>query len=100
MTTLNWHSTSIQLLLSKTELFNDSSVSLDVNLLKVVKKISSVTNHLEEAATAVVILVVALEVLGEVSNSVSKNCDLNLGRTCVALVNGIGCDDFLLDFLL
>ena len=79
----------IQLLLSQTELFNDSSVSFDINLLEVVKKISSVTYHLEKAATAMVVLVVALEVLCEVRNSVSKNCDLNLGRSCVALVCGV-----------
>ena len=47
------------------------------------------TYHLEESATAVVILVVALEVLGEVRNSVSKNCDLNLGRSGVTLVDGV-----------
>ena len=79
----------MQLLLSQTELFNDSSVSFDVHLLKVVKKISSVTNHLEEAATAVVILMIALQVLSEVSDSVSKNCDLNLGRAGVAFVDGV-----------
>ena len=35
------------ILLSKTELFYDSSVSFDVNLHEVVKKVSSVTYHLE-----------------------------------------------------
>ena len=89
MTTLNWHSTSVQLLLSETKLLNDSSVSLDVYLLEVVEEVSSVTYHLEEAATAVVVLVVALEVLGEVRNSVSKNCDLNLGRSGVTLVGSV-----------
>ena len=79
----------MQLLLSKTKLLNDSSVSVDVGLLEVVKKVSSVTYHLEEAATAVVVLVVALEVLGEVRNSVSKNCDLNLGRSGVTLVGSV-----------
>ena len=79
----------MQLLLSKTKLLNDSSVSFDVYLLEVVEKVSSVTYHLEEAATAVVVLVVALEVLGEVRNSVSKNCDLNLGRSGVTLVGSV-----------
>ncbi len=86
----------IQLLLSQTELFNDSSVSFDVYLLEVVEKVSSVTYHLEEAATAVVVLVVVLEVLGEVSYSVSKDSDLNLGRTCVALVGSVLLNNCLL----
>ncbi len=96
MTTLNWHSTSVQLLLSETELLNDSSVSLDVNLLKVVKKISSVTNHFEKAATAVVVLVVTLKVLGKVSYSVSKDSDLNLRRACVTFVSCVLFDNCLL----
>ena len=96
MTTLVWHSTSVQLLLSETKLLNDSSVSLNVNLLEVVKKISSVTNHLEKAATAVVILVVALKVLSEVSYSVSKDSDLNLRRACVALMSCVLFDNCLL----
>ena len=79
----------MQLLLSQTELFNDSSVSFDIYLLEVVEKVSSVTDHLEEAATAVVVLVVVLKVLSEVRDSVSKNCDLNLGRACVAFVDGV-----------
>ena len=79
----------LQLLLSQAELFNDSSVSFDIYLLEVVEKISSVTNHLEETTAAVIVLVVALEVLGKVRNSVSKNCDLNLGRSCVTLVDGV-----------
>ena len=80
------HSTPHQLLLSDAELFNDSSVSVDVYLHEIVEKISSVTNHLKEAATAVVVLVVALEVLCEIVDSVSENRDLYLGRTCVALM--------------
>ena len=77
----------IQLLLSQTELLNDSSVSFDVNLLEVVEEVSSGTDHLEETTAAVIVLVVALEVLGEVSYSLGKDSDLNLGRTCVTLVS-------------
>ena len=86
----------IQLLLSQTELFNDSSVSFDVHLLEVVEKVSSVTYHLEESAAAVIVLVVALEMLGEVSYSVSEDSDLNLGRTCVTLMSCVLRDNCLL----
>ena len=72
-------------LLTETELLNDSSVALDIGLLEVAEKVSSVSYHLLKAAAAVVVLVVGLEVLGKVLDSVGKKCDLYLGRTCVAL---------------
>ena len=89
----------MQLLLSETKLLNDSSVSLDVYLLEVVEEVSSVTYHLKETAAAVVVLMVALKVLGEVSYSVSKDSDLYLGRACVLLVDLVLSDNGGLGFL-
>ncbi len=54
------------------------------------------TDHLKETTAAVIVLVVALEVLGEVGYSVSKDSDLNLGRTCVALVSCVLLNNCLL----
>ncbi len=54
------------------------------------------TDHLKETAAAVIVLVVALEMLGEVSYSVGKDSDLNLGRTCVALMSCVLFDNCLL----
>lgn len=90
------HSVSQQLLLSQTELFNDSSVSFDIDLLEVIEEVSPVTDHFEQAATAVIVLVVVLEVLGEVGYSVSKYSYLNLGRARVTLVGRILLDNCLL----
>ena len=73
-------------LLSDVQLLDDSSVSLDISLLEVAKKVSSVTNHLKKAATAVEVLVVVLEVRVEVVDAVCEKRDLNLGRACVAFV--------------
>ena len=83
-------------LLSQTELFNNCTVAVDVCLLKVAKKVSSVTYHLLETSAAVVILVVALEVLCKGLDSLCEKCDLHLGRTCVALVGSISLDNCLL----
>ena len=85
-----------QKLLSDVQLSDDRAVTLDVCLLKVVKKVSSVTYHLEKTAAAVVILVVSLEVLVERIDSVSKNSNLYLGRTCVTLVGSISFNNCLL----
>ena len=84
------------ILLSDTQLCNDCTVALDINLLKVVKKVSSVTYHLLETAAAVVVVVVSLEVLGEVLDAVGKKRDLYLGRTGVALVGLVSVDNSLL----
>ena len=45
------------------------------------------TDHLEKSATAVVILVVHLEVLGEAVDAIGEYRDLNLRRAGVALVS-------------
>ena len=87
-------------LLSDVQLLDDSAVTLDVNLLEVAEKISSVSDHLKKTAAAVVVLVVSLEVLGEGVDTVGKKCDLHLGRTCVALVGLVLVDDRLLNVFL
>ena len=86
------------LLLSQTELGNDCTIALDINLLKVAQKVLSVADHLLETAAAVRVVVVVLEVLGKVLDSVSQECNLNLGRTCVALVSLVLVDNCLFGF--
>lgn len=46
-----------------------------------------------------VILLVSLEVLGEVVDALCEQSNLNLGRTGVAFVKGILCNDFVFEFL-
>ena len=86
------------LLLSQTKLCYDSTVALDINLLEIAEKVLSVTDHLLKTAAAVCVVVVLLEVLGKVLDSVGQKCDLNLGRTCVALVSLVLIDDLKFDF--
>ena len=97
-TSLKLNSSLQQLLklLSDIQLSNDRTVTLDVCLLEVVEKVSSVTYHLKKTAAAVVIFVVNLEVLVERVDSVCENRDLYLGRTCVTLVGGISFNNCLL----
>ena len=64
------------LLLSKTELVDDSTVTLDVYLCKVSKEVSSVTNHLKKTSTAVVVVLVNLKMLVKVVDTACKKCDL------------------------
>ena len=83
-------------LLSQAELLNNGTVALDVCFLKVAEKISSVANHLLQTAAAVVVLVIALEMLGQIFDSVSKKRDLNLGRTGVSFVSSVLLNNCLL----
>ena len=83
-------------LLSDSELFDDCAVTLNIDLLEVSEKVSSVTYHLEKSATAVMVLVVGLEVLCEVVDAVCEKRDLNLRRSCVTLVGLVLVDNCLL----
>ena len=86
------------LLLSESELGNDGTVALDILLHQVVEEVLSLTNHLEKTATAVVVVGVLLQMLGEVSNSLGENSDLYLGRTGISFVCSVVNDDLLLYF--
>ena len=87
-------------LLSEPELVDDSTIAGDVLLLEVREKISSVTDHLQEPAAAVVILRVVLEVLVEGVDAAGEDCDLYLGRAGVVLTELVFCDNLLLEFFL
>ena len=86
-------------LLTDSELLDQSTVSVDVLLRKVVKKVTSAANHLEKTSSGVVVIVMVLEMSVEVVDSLCENCDLNLGGTCVVLAELVSFDDCVLFFL-
>ena len=86
-------------LLSESESLDDSSVSLDILLHKVSKKLLSVTNHLGKSSLRMEVLGVLLHVLGEGVNSIGKDSDLYLGRTGVILIDLVLSDEGGLCFL-
>ena len=87
-------------LFADAELVDDRSVTIDVDFLEVVEKVSSLTDHLEQAATAVVVVLVRLEMLGQLRDAGSEDSDLNFGRTGVGLVKLVAVDYLLLQFFL
>ena len=76
-------------LLSQSELADDRTVTLDVSLLQIVQKVSSVTDHLLQTAAAVEVLLVSLEVHGQVVDTGGQDCDLNLRRTGISFVGSV-----------
>jgi len=60
------------LLSTETELLDDVTVSLDVNLLEVIQNLATFTYEAEQTATCSNVLLVLLYVLGKVSDTVGE----------------------------
>ena len=80
--------------LADVQLRNDGTVALDVLLGQVVEQAAALTDHLVHAKTAVVVIGMTLQVLGELADTLGKNGDLDFGRTGVVLVGGVLADNF------
>ena len=86
-------------LLSDAELGDAGSVALNVLLGQVVQKVAALTDHLQQAEAAVIVLVMDLQVLGELIDALGENGDLDLGRARVRLVGAVCLDYGSLFFL-
>ena len=87
-------------LLSQTQFLDERTVTGDIFGSEVFEQASSLTNHTEQTAGAVEVLLVDLQMLGQGVDTVGKNGYLYLGRTGVAFVGLVLINDLLLDFLL
>src|SRR5688572_2175008 len=83
-------------LAAQVQLADQGGVALAIDLGQVVKKATTLRDHLEQAAARVVVLLVGLEVFGEVGDAFREDRDLDLGRTGVASGAGVVGDDFVL----
>ena len=89
----------IAILLTDSELSDYCTVTLDIFLLKVVEKVTSSSDHLEESASGMMILLMVLEMFGEVSDPLCENSDLNFGRTGIIFAETVCLDDSSFFFL-
>src|SRR5687768_5454500 len=87
---------SIKLLFAQTQLLDQAVVALDVLLLEVREQAAALVDHHQQAAARMVVLVVALEVLGQVADALGEDRDLDFGGTGIALGLGVAGNDFLL----
>jgi hypothetical protein len=83
-------------LLTQVQLADQCTVPLYVGLPQIIQKAPALANHQKQAAAAMVILLVDLEVLVQVVDTFGKQRHLHFGGTGVALVAAIGLDDFSL----
>src|SRR5690606_16124810 len=83
-------------LATQAQLGDQSGVTLAIGLDQVVKKTTTLRDHLEQAATRVVVFLVGLEVVGQVGDAFRKDRDLNLGRAGVCSRTSVVSNDFAL----
>ena len=80
-------------LLTDAKLGDDSTITLDVILGHIVQQTTALTDHLEQAHTGVVVLLVHLQVLGELIDPLGEDSDLHLGGAGIALVGLVVLDN-------
>src|SRR5690606_6174899 len=83
-------------LTAQTELLDQCAVTRDVRLLQVLEQPTALADQQQQPTTAVVVLLVRLQVLREVVDAVREQRDLDLGRARVALGTCVFGDDLLL----
>lgn len=79
-------------LATQSELTDDRAVALNVDAREVIEHAAALTHEHQQASTAVVVLLVDLEMLGEVDDAVGHQRNLDLGRTSVAFGPSVFCD--------
>ena len=87
---------SFRMLLAKVEGLHDLTVSLDIFRLEVVEKLTTLTYETKKSTLGVVVLLVVLEVLGQMSDTVGKQSNLALGRTGVNIRLSVLSENLLL----
>ncbi len=80
--------------MTESQLRNDFTVSLDVRALQVFEMASTAAYHLEKAATAVVILLVRVEVRPKVVDTRGEDPNLDGSAPDVTVVELVLLDDF------
>jgi hypothetical protein len=72
---------------------NQYAVAIDIDFLKVLKQSASTTYHQKQSATAMMVVLVRLEMLGQMIDATCKDCYLNLWASSVAFKTGVLCHE-------
>src|SRR3546814_876940 len=83
-------------LFAKTQIRDKFRVAARVFLFSIVKQAAALVDEQQKAMTAVVILVMTFEMLGQVRDALGQDRHLHLGRTRIAILAGMFLDEFLL----
>ena len=88
-----------KLLFSDTQAFNQCTVTIDVLSLQVIQHTSSLTNHHQQTSSGVVIVLVGLQMLSQLCDTIGQQCYLYFGRSGILRILTILCNDLSFDFL-
>lgn len=84
-------------LATQAETFNQRTVAGNINALKVPEQTATLPDEEQEAATRVVVVLVRLEVLGELVDAVGEQSNLDFWRPSISGTSLILLDDGLFD---
>ncbi len=71
-------------------------IALNVRALEVIQQTSALRDHLKQAAPRVIVLLMSLEMLGQLVDSLAEQSDLHLRRTRITFVCTKFADDSFL----
>ena len=77
------------ILLTDTQLGDQSTVAVDVLLCQIVQHLAALTNHHQQTTAGVVVMLVHAQVIGQLVDAGGQDSNLNFGRTGVALVSSV-----------
>ena len=89
---------SENLLAPQPQFGDDAAIAFDVLAIQVVQQTTPLTNHHQQAATAVMIVFVLAEMIRQVVDPLAEQSHLNLGRAGVAVMRTVFSDDLLCGF--
>ena len=75
---------------------DEVTVTLNVVLAQVLQQTAAATDEQQQATTGVVVVLVGLQVLGQVVDALGQQCDLSLRGAGVGLVDAVLLEDFSL----
>jgi hypothetical protein len=84
------------LLMPQTQIVDELAVTRDVGVLQILEETTPLADHLEQAAAAVVILPVGIEVSPEVVDARREEGDLDWGAATIVRVELVLLDDVVL----
>ena len=67
-------------LLTQAQLSDQGTVTVDVLLCQIVQQVAALTNHLQQATAAVIVMDVGTQMLGELVDAVGEDSNLYLGE--------------------
>src|SRR5262249_19098550 len=82
---------------AQAQLLDEGAVAPDVLAVQVLQQPTATADQEQQAPAAVVVVLVQLEVLGEIVDPPRQQCDLDFRRTGVTLIGRVLGDDLLLD---